>query len=157
MFPKNKIRPLQSALKELGLYLGKIDGVIGPLTIEALNKLEESYNTDSPKPVNPIDTAEPLPSPELDNEGSTVEDALKYSLKNEGGFVNHPADKGGATNMGITIGTLSAYLGKKATVTDVKNLTHETVADIYRERYFNPMGLSKIVDQSIATALFDMG
>ena len=34
--------------------------------------------------------------------------AISFTLKWEGGYVNHPADKGGATNRGITQSTLNA-------------------------------------------------
>ena len=34
---------------------------------------------------------------------------LPIILQSEGGFVDNPADPGGATNLGITIGTLSAW------------------------------------------------
>lgn len=36
-----------------------------------------------------------------------------FILKWEGGFVNGPDDLGGATNMGVTIGTYEAYCRKK--------------------------------------------
>lgn len=36
-----------------------------------------------------------------------------FILKWEGGFVNDPDDLGGATNMGVTIGTYEAYCRKK--------------------------------------------
>ena len=35
-----------------------------------------------------------------------------FILKWEGGFVNDPDDLGGATNMGVTIGTYEAYCRK---------------------------------------------
>lgn len=41
----------------------------------------------------------------------------------EGGYVDHPADPGGATNLGITIHTLRAWRGAAVTKQDVKNLT----------------------------------
>ena len=36
-----------------------------------------------------------------------------FILKWEGGFVNDPDDLGGATNMGVTIGTYETYCRKK--------------------------------------------
>ena len=38
-----------------------------------------------------------------------VELLAPYIRKWEGGFVNDPADSGGATNMGVTIGTFEVY------------------------------------------------
>ena len=49
-----------------------------------------------------------------------------YVLASEGGYVNHPRDPGKATNMGITIATLSAWRGTKVTNEDVRNLTQAT-------------------------------
>lgn len=64
---------------------------------------------------------------------------LPVILKHEGGYVNHPADPGGATNRGITIGTLSNWLGRPATKQEVRDLTAETAAAIYHARYWLPV------------------
>lgn len=66
--------------------------------------------------------------------------ALDLTLKYEGGFVNDPHDPGGATNMGITIATLSHELGRQATVAEVRNLSRSTAATIYRKKYWNVVG-----------------
>jgi lysozyme family protein len=63
--------------------------------------------------------------------------ALELVLKHEGGYVDHPKDPGGATNLGITIGTLSDWLGRRATKAEVKALTKQSVAPIYRKRYWD--------------------
>lgn len=63
--------------------------------------------------------------------------ALDLVLKHEGGWADHPADPGGATNLGITIGTLSEWMGRPATKADVRGLTKATVAPIYRKRYWD--------------------
>lgn len=62
---------------------------------------------------------------------------LDHEFKWEGGFVDHPSDPGGATNMGITIGTLSAFLGRRATKQEVRALKRETAAMIYKRNYWN--------------------
>ena len=58
-------------------------------------------------------------------------------LKHEGGWVDHPADPGGATNRGVTLKTLSDWLGRTATKAEVKALTVSDVSPIYRKRYWD--------------------
>jgi lysozyme family protein len=65
---------------------------------------------------------------------------LPIVLKHEGGYVDHPRDPGGATNLGVTIGTWSAWLGRRATKAEVKALTVADVKPVYRERYWNVVG-----------------
>lgn len=60
---------------------------------------------------------------------------LKMLLVHEGGFVNHPEDPGGATNLGVTKATLQAYLGRHVSMQEMKDLTPDDVEPIYRERY----------------------
>lgn len=83
--------------------------------------------------------------------------ALAYVLNNEGGFVDDIADAGGATNMGITIETLSSWLGRLATAEEVKHLTHDMASDIYRARYWTQLNCAWILQPAIATAIFDAG
>ncbi|MDV2986992.1 UNVERIFIED_CONTAM: glycoside hydrolase family 108 protein [Methylobacteriaceae bacterium AG10] len=68
---------------------------------------------------------------------ASFERALALVLAHEGGYVDHPADPGGATNLGITIGTLSDWLGRPASKAEVKALTRATVAPIYRKNYWD--------------------
>lgn len=62
---------------------------------------------------------------------------LEKVFKHEGGYVDHPKDPGGATNMGITFATLQRWRGKPITKQDVRNLTKREAADIYRAYYWN--------------------
>jgi lysozyme family protein len=62
--------------------------------------------------------------------------ALKTVLKWEGGYVNHPKDPGGATNMGITQKTLQGWRGAPVTAEDMKALTHKEAEAIYKARYW---------------------
>ena len=67
----------------------------------------------------------------------TFEAAFRLVIKHEGGYVDHPQDPGGATNLGVTIGTLSSYLGRQATKAEVRALTVDAVKPIYRKRYWD--------------------
>ncbi len=66
-------------------------------------------------------------------------ECLKFVLKWEGGYTNHPLDPGGATNKGITQRVYNAYLqSKKKSPRDVRYITDEEVEEIYYTRYFIP-------------------
>lgn len=82
--------------------------------------------------------------------------ALAEVLKNEGGFVNHPKDPGGATNLGVTKATYEAWIKKKVTIEDMKKLTVEKVTPIYKKKYWDVVkgdDLPKGLDLSV----FDFG
>jgi lysozyme family protein len=68
---------------------------------------------------------------------SSFDASLAFVLKYEGGYVNHPQDKGGPTNMGITHKTLSRFRGEPVTIADVKELTCAEAARIYRQNYWD--------------------
>jgi lysozyme family protein len=65
----------------------------------------------------------------------SIEEIIGMIIRNEGGYVNHPNDRGGPTNMGITQKTLSNYLGYAASIDQVKNLTYDTAFEIYERNY----------------------
>jgi lysozyme family protein len=83
--------------------------------------------------------------------------AVEYTLAVEGGFVNNPLDKGGATNFGITASELSRYLGREVTVDEVQNLPRQTAISVYEKFYWTPLRLGEVQSQMIATAIFDIG
>lgn len=84
---------------------------------------------------------------------SAVENLITDILRREGGFVNDPQDAGGATNFGITIGTLSSYRGHAVSVDDVRNLTEAEARDIYRKNYFKD--IDNVTDPKTLAFLFD--
>jgi lysozyme family protein len=69
----------------------------------------------------------------------SFEACIPIILQSEGGYVDNPRDPGGPTNLGITINTLSAWLGRPATIDDVENLTTDTASQIYQANYYNPV------------------
>lgn len=67
------------------------------------------------------------------------EKALSFTFGSEGGLSDHPADRGGLTNMGITAGTLNrAYIQKIVGHNDVRRLTRAEAATIYEKFYWDP-------------------
>ena len=65
------------------------------------------------------------------------ERCLPLVLHHEGGFVNHPDDPGGITNLGCTKATWERWVGRRCTVEDMRALTPEDVAPLYREKYWH--------------------
>tara|TARA_R100001163_G_C5054030_1_gene190597 strand:- start:1332 stop:1832 length:501 start_codon:yes stop_codon:yes gene_type:complete len=61
------------------------------------------------------------------------EECLKMLLHHEGGYVDHPEDPGGETNLGVTKKVYQEWGGTK----DMKDLTVEDVAPIYKKNYWS--------------------
>src|SRR6185437_16377169 len=64
--------------------------------------------------------------------------ALAFTLAEEGGFSDNPADPGGATNKGITLATFREYQ-PGATVDELRAISDADVWRIYRLGYWNHM------------------
>jgi lysozyme family protein len=58
-------------------------------------------------------------------------------LKHEGGFVNHPKDPGGMTNLGVTKASWEAFLNRDVTETEMRGLTPEAVKPFYKAMYWD--------------------
>ena len=84
-----------------------------------------------------------------------------FILKWEGGFVNDPDDLGGATNMGVTIGTWKSCGYDKdgdgdIDVDDLHLLTREDVVNrVLKPHYWDRWKADLIQDQSVANILVD--
>ena len=62
---------------------------------------------------------------------------MSMLLKHEGGYVNHPADPGGMTNLGITKRTYDEFHGTDIDEEGMRNLKKSDVEPIYRQNYWN--------------------
>ncbi|RDI58735.1 glycoside hydrolase family 108 protein [Microvirga subterranea] len=80
--------------------------------------------------------------------------SLAEVLRHEGGFVQHPADPGGATKHGITRATLSRFRGRPVSVEDVRALTREEAGTIYRRHYWDAVRGDEL-PAGVDLALFD--
>lgn len=60
---------------------------------------------------------------------------LETILHHEGGYVNHPKDPGGETNLGVTKRVYEEWGGTK----DMKDLLVEDVAPIYKKNYWDKL------------------
>ena len=65
--------------------------------------------------------------------------ALAFTLAEEGGYSNDPADSGGPTNWGITIGDLERWRRCDCSADDVRAVSRDEAAAIYHAIYWTPL------------------
>jgi lysozyme family protein len=65
------------------------------------------------------------------------EAALKAILHHEGGFVNHPKDPGGMTNLGVTKKVWEEWVGHEVDEKTMRGLTPEIVGPMYKVKYWD--------------------
>lgn len=153
-----------SEITILGFYFGSslgawfsrtATGQGGPLV--ALPPVPLPTPTLAPLPLPPPAAG---PGPALPEPSAAAQDnfprCLTPILKWEGGYSNDPGDSGGPTNMGITQADLSNWLGRQASIADVKSMTLEIATAIYRKRYWEPL-LCDQLPVSLALMTFNCG
>lgn len=153
------IRPLvqsiQTSLNRIGLAIGTVTGEWNYNTDTAYRTFARKYGFAldelSPKAANlllSLATTQPSPA-------AILEEALRFTLRWEGGYVNHPADRGGETNKGVTTATYRAYRQRKGLpVQSVRAITDAEVRDIYESQYWTPAQCS-LMQRPLAIVHFD--
>tara|TARA_Y100001937_G_scaffold35956_1_gene51573 strand:+ start:346 stop:870 length:525 start_codon:yes stop_codon:yes gene_type:complete len=81
---------------------------------------------------------------------SNFDECLKLILHHEGGYVNHPKDPGGETNLGVTKRVYEEWGGTK----NMKDLTVEDVAPIYKKNYWDRVKADQI-PEGLNLCVFD--
>lgn len=96
--------------------------------------------------------------------------AIPFVLANEGGFINHANDPGGATNYGISLRFLKA-IGDfdddgwldgdldhdgDVDVDDIRNMTEHEAIEFYLRRFWRPNKYQRINSQHVATKVLDL-
>lgn len=90
----------------------------------------------------------------------TVKELATEIVAREGGFVNDPADAGGATNHGVTLNTLRR-LGlditkdRRIDEADVRALSQTQAVEIFVEHYFHRPGIGNL-PEPLQPSVFDM-
>lgn len=117
-----------------------------------MSGVERFFGSSNPPAASP--TASPI-KPLPPQPKASFDVAVEFTLKNEGGYSDDPHDSGGATNFGITENDLAQYLGRPATVQEVKEMSIDTAKAIYKRNYWIS-GFEGLF-QGAATAIFDFG
>lgn len=121
-------------------------------TQEDISTALASYGGTEPTEVEETDEQDMLEATALESNArahaTTVgfSEALAYTRPNEGGYVNDPDDAGGETNLGIS---KRSYPDE-----DIKNMTDERSAEIYKRDFWDKPKLGKLPDR-LATKVFD--
>ena len=87
---------------------------------------------------------------------SDFDKCLKVILHHEGGYVNHPKDPGGMTNMGVTKRVYEDWVGYAVSEHTMQNLTEEDVGPIYRKNYWDRLKCDEL-PEGLNLCVFDFG
>ena len=81
---------------------------------------------------------------------------LAMILHHEGGYVNHPKDPGGMTNLGVTKRVYEDWVGYSVSEHTMQNLTEEDVAPIYKKNYWDRIKADDL-PSGLDLCVFDFG
>ncbi len=83
---------------------------------------------------------------------SNWQESFEHLLSSEGGFIRHPSDPGGMTNLGVTKAAWENWMGRASDEYEMRQLTPEQVEPMYKEKYWDacrcdelPPGLDYLV------------
>ena len=80
---------------------------------------------------------------------------LTLLLAHEGGYVNHPQDPGGMTNLGVTKRVWEEWTGHEVDEKQMRALTPELVAPLYKRKYWDAVRADELVS-GLDYAVFDV-
>ena len=86
---------------------------------------------------------------------SNFNTCLEKLLVHEGGYVNHPSDPGGMTNLGVTARVWEEWVGHPVDEKQMRALTPEVVAPLYRKKYWDAVRADELVS-GVDYCVFDV-
>ena len=87
---------------------------------------------------------------------SNFDECLQIILHHEGGYVNHPKDPGGMTNLGVTKRVYEDWVGYAVSEHTMQHLTEEDVAPIYKKNYWDRIKGDDL-PEGLNLCVFDFG
>jgi len=86
-----------------------------------------------------------------------IDAMLEDMIEREGGYVNHPNDRGGPTKYGITEATLDRFQTENHDMlfNSVKDITRSYAKAIYRQDYYLKPRLNELADDGLRALMFD--
>lgn len=81
---------------------------------------------------------------------------LREVLRHEGGYVDHPKDPGGRTNLGVTQATYEDWVGYKVNETIMRKLTVAHVQTLYKVKYWDSIHCDDL-PYGVDLCVFDFG
>jgi lysozyme family protein len=63
--------------------------------------------------------------------------SFELMLASEGGYVNHPSDPGGMTNLGVTKRVWEEWVGRESNEKEMRSLTPEMVEPLYKRKFWD--------------------
>jgi lysozyme family protein len=83
------------------------------------------------------------------------DNCLALLLEHEGGFVNHPKDPGGMTNLGVTARVWEEWLGRPVSEKEMRALTPLMVKPLYKRKYWDACRADELVS-GVDYVVFDV-
>jgi len=68
---------------------------------------------------------------------SNWQKSFEMMLASEGGYVNHPSDPGGMTNLGVTKRVWEEWTGRESNEAEMRALTPELVETLYKVKFWD--------------------
>lgn len=86
----------------------------------------------------------------------TIDELIDGIIQREGGFSNRAADRGGPTNHGITRAVYEAFIGRKATIEEIRRMPVAVAKQIYLKHYVTNYQFDQITYVPLQVALVDL-
>jgi hypothetical protein len=140
---------VNSALQDAVPVAENLEALLSGEPASALPGMGESNTIESTGADPGAPSPEPAPRPVREHgrsseaiaadspRGTSPDQMIEAILRREGGFADHPADRGGPTNFGITLKTLASWRKQPVDANDVRSMKVDEAREIYRTRYYS--------------------